>query len=689
MGLRRQLTLLAILFLLLPIAGFLFLREMEQLLRLGQERGLLASARAVADRIESEPELLQLVTSSTDTSSSTSLYAFASDPLITLDGYDDDWRFLKLEKQRFEFDSFTWSLKLLKQGEQVLGFLSVQDSTFDDHHPSAGFPASGDFVGLFQKNLEGNTLLVLRTSTQGEMQIVTSSNGETTEIIHHSRAIWRESAEGYQVEFSIPQRYFNHAVSLGVYNKSTNQWLSNAGMADIDSAQLLASLQRWPASAAVLQDALLQASTEVFAHKGNRIRIVNRKGWILADENRLYETNDATPPMAWLIKRMMNDSPMSQVEREIRQSRLTAPEVTESMSSGTVGSRWYRWDQSNHLVRLSVPIFDYNGDGPVTVGSVVVEQTTQQWLALADRAFKRMMVYSVCVVGLLTLLLFLYATWLGLRIRRLSRAVNSAVNVDGSVKGVISATVFPDEIGDLQKNYADLLAKVAQYNDYLKTLASKLSHELRTPLAIVSSSLENLNASHQLSSDASVYIVRAQEGADRLTQIFNAMNSARSVEDSIVHADIELIDLSALLASLCEAYAELAVQQSLVLTTQLEDKAIQVRASGDLLVQMLDKLFDNAVDFCSPEGEITIGIKQTNGQVQLWVRNTGSTLPPTMTEQIFTSMVSVRQGRGETMHLGLGLHIVKLIVDFHQGQIRASNLTDGSGVSFDVYLPLH
>ena len=58
-----------------------------------------------------------------------------------------------------------------------------------------------------------------------------------------------------------------------------------------------------------------------------------------------------------------------------------------------------------------------------------------------------------------------------------------------------------------------------------------------------------------------------------------------------------------------------------------------------------------------------------------------------MRNQLFDSLVSMRDERSQGRHLGLGLYIVALIVDFHRGAVGAEDLPDGSGVSFDIELP--
>ena len=71
----------------------------------------------------------------------------------------------------------------------------------------------------------------------------------------------------------------------------------------------------------------------------------------------------------------------------------------------------------------------------------------------------------------------------------------------------------------------------------------------------------------------------------------------------------------------------------------------------------------------------------------LSVANQGSTLPAGMRDRRCDPMVSLRDEQTGTVHLGLGLHIVRLIADFHHATIRADNLADGAGVVFVLRVP--
>jgi signal transduction histidine kinase len=274
-----------------------------------------------------------------------------------------------------------------------------------------------------------------------------------------------------------------------------------------------------------------------------------------------------------------------------------------------------------------------------------------------------------------------YATWLSRRIRRLSLAAEEALEGPG-LRAALPSAESGDEVGDLSRSFSYVLGQLADYNDYLRSLASKLSHELRTPLAIVTSSLENLE--HEALEGASAdYTARAKDGANRLRRILNAMSEASRVEEIMEHAEPEQFELRHVLSSTVDAYKD--VYSDRRIEFECTPATTTVSGSAELLIQMLDKLVDNAADFSSEGDLIRIGLESSDAGLVLSVHNPGPPLPERMRSQLFDSMVSVRAG-GNDKHLGLGLYVAKLIAEGHGGRITAENAA--GGVRFSVVLPL-
>ncbi len=218
-------------------------------------------------------------------------------------------------------------------------------------------------------------------------------------------------------------------------------------------------------------------------------------------------------------------------------------------------------------------------------------------------------------------------------------------------------------------------------------MVADIAHELRTPLAIIQSSLDNL-ANRPLDPTAQTFHQRAADGTQRLAGTLTAMSEARRVEESITHAEPEVVNLAALLRDVGAAYRDLYRDHRIRVEGCAPEPADpRVEAAPDLLVQMLDKLVDNAAGFCPAGGTITLTLAEDADTLTIAVSNDGPLLPETMQSQLFDNMVSVRPQDDDTVHLGLGLHIVRLIADYHGGRIAARNRADAGGVVFSVHLP--
>jgi signal transduction histidine kinase len=103
---------------------------------------------------------------------------------------------------------------------------------------------------------------------------------------------------------------------------------------------------------------------------------------------------------------------------------------------------------------------------------------------------------------------------------------------------------------------------------------------------------------------------------------------------------------------------------------------------------MLDKLVENAVDFTPPGGTITVRLERTGSNYELSVENDGPSIPDAMLGRLFESLFEHRPGSDDKPHFGLGLYIVRLIAEFHDGRALAANRSDGGGAAFTVILPL-
>ena len=112
-----------------------------------------------------------------------------------------------------------------------------------------------------------------------------------------------------------------------------------------------------------------------------------------------------------------------------------------------------------------------------------------------------------------------------------------------------------------------------------------------------------------------------------------------------------------------------------------------MNGAPDLIVQLLDKLIDNAVDFSPAGATITVRLHLEPAAALIEVENPGPPLPGHLRGRLFESLWQSRPDGDSRPHFGLGLYIVRLIAEFHGGEASATSLPGEAGVCVRVRLP--
>lgn len=671
MTLKRQLLLVSLLALMLPWAGCEFIRETESALRASQQQILASTARAIADSMAQYAEEFPLVAGN-DHLVGDQLYGHDLSGAPTVDGYFDDWAHDGLELRNLPGPDgpIRFALGLYRQYAYL--YVAVTDRHVVYASPAALMPGGGtvhaDRVQLISTNppyLE-ETISFAAEAPGALVAYIKNANGFATEPT--IRAHWQDTPAGYQIEARIPLSLLGTNLGLIVENTSATN----------SPAVPSASFSARSPGAFVSESPQLTRISEGLVQPGMRLILTDATGWRIAAVGDLQTGNAGPAGSGWMqvaygaLVEPGNAAALADPDPSGREQRAY---VTSALQ-GRPAADWFRSENTGRaIVAVAEPVQVENR----VIGAVMLQWATDEIVTLTNQGLARLMNLTLLSMLLVAAGLVAYATWLSRRIRRLSIAAEQALEND-TLRGALPSSGAADEIGDLSRSFSNVLTQLGDYNEYLRTLASKLSHELKTPLAIVTSSLENLE--HENLDGASAdYTARAKDGAERLRKILTAMSEASRVEELMRNAEPESFDLRTVLESTVTAYRDIYSERNITLVVSTSDAL--TTGSPELINQMLDKLVDNAVGFSQPGDTIDIALQRAGDRLRIDVTNPGPPLPERMRGQLFDSLVSVRKTQ-EDRHLGLGLYIAKLIVDGHNGRIDADNI-DG-GVRFSVQL---
>ncbi len=677
MSIRLQLLLVALTTLVLPWAGCQYARELETALRSSQEQSLLASAGTIANALSAQPQRVFHDAGDTQAFSAAAgdLYVYPLVALPLLDGYREDW---DVPAEPTPLPTTTGYHARLQAGSTegfLYLFIEVRDSHFDAQ-PLNVRPDTDRFdrVNLALDGPNGRESYFFGTDAPGLIAAQSVVKGEdgVDQVVAEPRiqAFWLQTAAGYQLEARIPLSFVGRHLWVEALD---GRGKGKAGFA-ADSA---AGGRLFFATAG------LASLLETFIGDGTFATVIDANALKLGSAGSVVsKTRAETESSEPIWYRYFLDVDTSEMPAVATAPDHLSGESVSAALNGHPHAQWVRGgNRGEILLTAAAPIVI---DGHLH-GAVVLQQAADQLLALRDRALSRLFNLTLIATAAAVIIMFAFATWLSLRIGRLRDAAESAVGSDGRIQLTMPESASADEIGALSRGFERLLARLNEHAQYLRTLGGKLSHELRTPLTIVRSSLDNLE-SEGPREDQRRYITRAREGTQRLQSILSALGAAARVEESIKQSERVNFDLRELLISAVAAYRDGFRAAHFVLQTP-EDPCF-ARGAPDLIVQLLDKLIENAVDFCPKEGTVTVRLERVQANYCLQVANDGPLIPEALMGRLFESLFEQRQGGDDKPHFGLGLYIVRLVAEFHGGAAVATNRDDGSGVVFTIKLPL-
>ncbi len=333
---------------------------------------------------------------------------------------------------------------------------------------------------------------------------------------------------------------------------------------------------------------------------------------------------------------------------------------------------------------IATASIESNGEKVGTVRVWVYGSSTL--LTQADQEFRnnsyQAMIFSSLLAMVIALILgFSFARGLVQPINRISRAAKRIGDGDLSARTELHGD---DEIAQLGETFDAMAESVEKDRQLERRLTTDVAHELRTPLMAIQSTVEAMVDGVFEPDQERLETVNSE--VQRLSRLVDAILKLSRLENRSTRLHMQVVNVGELIQSIISTHEAFVHDQGLELVYRPQED-VYIYADPDMIRQATANLISNAVRY-TPEGTVTVTVKKGNEMASIAVSDTGIGISDEEAKMVFSRFWRADAGRNRAQGgLGVGLSLVKEIVDQHDGFVRVEGAKD-VGSTFTIFIPL-
>ncbi|MDB5506408.1 MAG: ATPase protein [Devosia sp.] len=246
----------------------------------------------------------------------------------------------------------------------------------------------------------------------------------------------------------------------------------------------------------------------------------------------------------------------------------------------------------------------------------------------------------------------------------------------GELEARIPLTHNRDDIDELSVQVNQALDRLSALVEGMRHVSVNIAHDLKTPLNRLTFTLMTAAGTAEKGHSVLALVTQAQDEVGQINTTFDALLRIAQIEAGARRARFKPVSIAAVLENLYEAYAEVAGESSQELVLKSETLPL-INGDQDLLTQLFANLIENAIRHCPNGTRIVIETLRSSKQIIVSVSDNGPGIPLKAYGKVFERLYRLEESRS-TSGSGLGLSLVKAIVDLHSAEIVVSDNAPGT-----------
>ena len=330
--------------------------------------------------------------------------------------------------------------------------------------------------------------------------------------------------------------------------------------------------------------------------------------------------------------------------------------------------------------------------------TLLLAKNTDKESQAVEALHKALPALTIVIVAISVLAAVFYAWYMTAPIKKISKMSKQMANMDfGSlcpVERTDEIGVLSDSLNTLSSNLSAALMELKEANQKLQVdidkekelelrrmeFFSAASHELKTPITIIKGQLQGMLCGVGRYKDRETYLAQSLEVTNSLEKMVQELLTVSRIEAPQYSCVKTHFDFTQFLRQRLAAFDDLFVQKELSVAINLLP-GIYIDGDIGLLQKVVDNLLGNAATYSPPGNSVRVNLRQAEEKVYLTIENTGVHIPEDDISKLFEPFYRVEQSRNrQTGGSGLGLYIVKTIINLHNAEISVQNTDDGVAI---------
>ncbi|APA83630.1 HAMP domain-containing sensor histidine kinase [Francisella tularensis] len=317
----------------------------------------------------------------------------------------------------------------------------------------------------------------------------------------------------------------------------------------------------------------------------------------------------------------------------------------------------------------------------VLLGLSIVSWIYIIFSAVGDRVIEHIIPLSIgifCTVSVV-IISYLISVFVVKKINHIASSAAAIVNTQDFSQRIKSNTNW-DDLSNLANILNILLANIEELLVDIKSVSNNIAHDLKTPLTRLKNKLEDLEQTNP-NKDSSDALAECNQ----LLDIFNSLLRLNRLEHGRESLTKKRLDIKNIIDDAIELYDPIFEQKNIQLQTNILAKKLNL--DKNLIFQSIINILDNCYKYSKDNTEISINTKIQNSKYIIEIADQGIGINNENTDKIFERFFREEKSRSQTGN-GLGLALVKKIIQLHDGDIIAQN-NKPQGLKMIISLPLH